>query len=206
MHFLNIAEGHVHYIVYSLAIHTGMRKGEILGLRWKDINMEGKSLTIQQTVNWTPSEGIIIQDTKTASSTRRISIGSLLINDLVQQKEVIKANKEQFGNKYQDNDLVCCYENGEPIKPRRITETFAYLTNKSGLPKIRFHDLRHSHASMLLNNGVNPKIGAERLGHSSVQIYLDRYSHLLPDMQRDAVDLVEEKMKSIKNPVDKPTS
>ncbi|MBA9087714.1 integrase [Fontibacillus solani] len=115
-------------------------------------------------------------------------------------------NKERFGEHYQEHDLVCCYEHGKPIKARRITETFAYLTNKAELPKIRFHDLRHSHASMLLNNGVNPKIGAERLAHSSVQIYLDRYSHLLPDMQRGAVDLVEEKMKSIKNSVDNSTS
>jgi integrase len=81
-------------------------------------------------------------------------------------------------------------------------ETFAFLTEKSELPKIRFHDLRHSHASMLLNNGINAKIGAERLGHSSVQIYLDRYSHLLPDMQRDATDLIDTKMKMSKKPED----
>ncbi|OWA36793.1 hypothetical protein B9G55_01560 [Saccharibacillus sp. O16] len=75
-----------------------------------------------------------------------------------------------------------------------MTGSFAHLTEKAALPKIRFHDLRHSHASMLLKNGINPKIGAERLGHSSVQIYLDRYSHLLPDMQRGAIDLLEAKM------------
>lgn len=206
LHFLNVAEGHVHYIVYSLAIHTGMRRGEVLGLRWKDIDWSGQALTIQQTVNWTPSQGIIIQDTKTSSSTRRISIGFMLIEDLKKHVETIEANKERFGENYQDYDLVCCYENGEPIKPRRITDTFAHLTNKAGLPKIRFHDLRHSHASMLLNNGVNPKIGAERLGHSSVQIYLDRYSHLLPDMQRGAVDLVEAKMMSLKKHESKSTS
>ncbi|MNW51751.1 site-specific tyrosine recombinase XerC [compost metagenome] len=148
----------MHYIVYSLAIHTGMRKGKILGLRWKDIDWSGQVLTVQQTVKWTPSQGIVIQDTKTSSSTRRISIGSMLIHDLQKQKEIIQVNKEQFGQHYQEHDLVCCYENGEPIKPRRITETFAYLTNKAELSKIRFHDLRHSHASMLLNNGVNPKI------------------------------------------------
>ncbi|MRN55626.1 tyrosine-type recombinase/integrase [Paenibacillus monticola] len=104
-----------------------------------------------------------------------------------------------------DHDLVCSYENGEPIKPRRVTETFAFLTGKSELSKIRFHDLRHSHASMLLNNGVNAKIGAEHLGHSSVQIYLDRYSHLLPDMLRDAADLIDSKMQMTHNPVNEPT-
>ena len=71
--------------------------------------------------------------------------------------------------------------------------------------KIRFHDLRHSHASILLSNGINAKIGAERLGHSSVQIYLDRYSHLLPDMQRDAADLIDSKMQMTQKPVTEPT-
>lgn len=206
LQFLESAEDHVHYIAFSLAIHTGMRKGEILGLRWKDIDWDGQALTIQQTVNWTPSLGIIIQDTKTASSTRRISIGSMLIKDLLERKKVVDANKERFGQNYEEYDLVCCYENGEPIKPRRLTSVFEFLTKRTDLPKIRFHDLRHSHASMLLNNGVNPKIGAERLGHSSVQIYLDRYSHLLPDMQRGAVDLVEEKMKSLRKSEENPTS
>lgn len=206
LQFLESAEDHVHYIAFSLAIHTGMRKGEILGLRWKDIDWDGQALTIQQTVNWTPSQGIIIQDTKTASSTRRISIGSMLVQDLQERKKVVDANKERFGQNYEPYDLVCCSENGAPVKPRRLTSVFEFLTKRTDLPKIRFHDLRHSHASMLLNNGVNPKIGAERLGHSSVQIYLDRYSHLLPDMQRGAVDLVEEKMKKIKNPVDNSTS
>lgn len=205
MSFLAKSVGHVHYIVYSLAIHTGMRKGEVLGIRWKDIDFVNKTLTIQQTVNWTPSTGILIQDTKTASSTRRISIGNTLIQDLKERSEEIQRIKTEYaqnGIPYHDYDLVCCYENGEPIQPRRITGSFAHLTEKAELPKIRFHDLRHSHASMLLKNGVNPKIGAERLGHSSVQIYLDRYSHLLPDMQRGAIDLLEEKMLEAKQKSD----
>lgn len=203
LHFLETAEGHVHYIVFSLAIHTGMRKGEILGLRWSDIDFEAKSLMIQQTVNWTPSKGIIIQDTKTSSSARRIPIGNMLITDLKHRLQIIEDNKQNIGiENYKDHDLVCCYANGEPIKPRRVTETFAFLTGKSELPKIRFHDLRHSHASMLLNNGINAKIGAERLGHSSVQIYLDRYSHLLPDMQRDAADLIDSKMQMSQKPIE----
>ncbi|OMF28333.1 site-specific integrase [Paenibacillus sp. FSL H8-0259] len=202
LHFLETAEGHVHYIVFSLAIHTGMRKGEVLGLRWSDIDFEAKSLMIQQTVNWTPSKGIIIQDTKTSSSARRIPIGNMLITDLKHRLQIIEDNKQNIGiENYKDHDLVCCYANGEPIKPRRVTETFAFLTGKSELPKIRFHDLRHSHASMLLNNGINAKIGAERLGHSSVQIYLDRYSHLLPDMQRDAADLIDSKMQMSQKPI-----
>lgn len=194
LQFLENSKSHVHYIIFSLAIHTGMRKGEILGLRWKDIDFENKTISIQQTVNWTPSLGIIFQDTKTANSSRRISIGDMLIQDLREVELTIQNRKNDTISTYMDYDLVCCYKNGEPVKPRRVTEMFELLTKKADLPKIRFHDLRHSHASMLLNNGVNAKIGAERLGHSSVQIFLDRYSHLLPDMQRNAVDLIESKM------------
>src|SRR5690606_13551480 len=91
---------------------------------------------------------------------------------------------------YAKHDLVCCDEFGEPIKPKRITESFELLTKRAGLPKIRFHDLRHSHASMLLHMGVNPKVAAERLGHSNVQIFLDRYAHLMENMQRDVADLL----------------
>lgn len=203
LHFLNVAVGHVHYIVYSLAIHTGMRKGEILGLRWQDIDLEGKTISVRQTVTWTPSVGIIFQDTKTDSSQRRIAISNMLVQDLRQRKKQVAEQKLSAGGGYVHHDLVCSYENGEPIKPRRITETFEYLTKKADLQKIRFHDLRHSHASMLLNNDVNPKIGAERLGHSSVQIFLDRYAHLLPNMQRDAIDLIEAKMNAAKKSVEK---
>jgi integrase len=198
LHFLEVSKNHVHYIIFSLAIHTGMRKGEILGLRWSDIDFENKTISIQQTVNWTPSLGIVFQDTKTANSSRRISIGEMVIQDLRDVELVIQNRKNDPNIMYIDHDLVCCYHNGEPVKPRRVTEMFELLTKKATLPKIRFHDLRHSHASILLNNGVNAKIGAERLGHSSVQIFLDRYSHLLPDMQRNAVELIEDKMREAK--------
>jgi integrase len=196
--FLQVAEGHVHYIIYALAIHTGMRRGEVLGLRWKDIDFERKTLTVLQTVNWT-SNGVIIQTPKTKTSSRQIAVGDSLLKALRDRHKQVKENKLRHGKEYKNYDLVCCYDNGEPMKPKRITESFTLLTKRAGLKKIRFHDLRHSHASMLLKMGVNPKVGAERLGHSNVQIFLDRYSHLTESMQRDAVDLFESLMNEEKN-------
>lgn len=196
LQFLSVAEGHCHYIVYSLAIHTGMRRGEVLGLRWRDIDFERKTLTVVQTVNHT-REGVIIQTPKTKQSSRKIAIGDTLIAALQERRKVVNEQRMKNRKTYKNHDLVCCYEDGSPIKPKRITESFELLTKRAALPKIRFHDLRHSHASMLLHMGVNVKAAAERLGHSNVQIFLDRYAHLMDNMQRDVADLLEMSMSQI---------
>lgn len=203
MKFLNIAVGHAHYIVFSLAIHTGMRRGEILGLRWKDLNYKTKTLRVRQNVVWTPSEGIIIQEPKTENSKRTIAISDLLIKDLENRRLEIETDILHQQDLYSDNDLICCYSDGNAVQPRRINDRFDYLTKKAGLPKIRFHDLRHSHATMLLENNINPKVAAERLGHSSVKMFLDRYSHLLPSMQDEAASAIEVAMNNAKKSVDK---
>jgi integrase len=202
MQFLKASEDLRHYMVFSLAIHTGMRRGEILGLRWKDLKNENKIISVKQTVVWTPGEGIIFQEPKTESSKRTITISDMLIDDLKLRKQYIEENKAEYGDSYQNNDLICCYEDGRPIKPRRVNEAFDYLTKKANLPKIRFHDLRHSHATMLLENKINSKVAAERLGHGSVKMFLDRYSHLLPNMQDEAAAAIESAMQRAMQTVD----
>lgn len=208
MHFLRVAKGHRHFIVYALAIYTGMRRGEVLGLRWKDIDFEKKTLTVVQTVNHI-SSGVIIQTPKTRTSNRQIAIGDTLLKHLEARRAIVNEQKMRNRKTYAKHDLVCCDELGEPMKPKRLTESFALLTKRAELPKIRFHDLRHSHASMLLHMGVNAKAAAERLGHSNVQIFLDRYAHLMENMQRDVADLLELSMKETaagkdeEKPVDK---
>jgi len=111
-------------------------------------------------------------------------------------------NKLRLGKDFMDHDLVCCYENGEPVKPKRITEGMEVLTRKAGIKKIRVHDLRHTHASFLLYLNINPKVAAERMG-MSVQMFNSRYSHLLPTMQKEAVNLIEERLASLQKTVDK---
>jgi len=193
LHFLQVAEGHRHYIVYALAIHTGMRRGEVLGLRWRDIDFEKKTITVVQTVNHTRS-GVIIQTPKTKNSSRQIAIGDTLIASLLDRRLIVNEQKMANRKMYANHDLVCCDEYGEPMKPKRLTESFELLTKRACLRKIRFHDLRHSHASILLHMGVNAKVAAERLGHSNVQIFLDRYAHLLENMQRDVANLFESRI------------
>ncbi|UMY53169.1 site-specific integrase [Paenibacillus peoriae] len=187
--FLDSSRDHVHFIVFSLAVYTGMRRGEILGLRWSDIDFEQKELRVIQTANWTRN-GLVIQRPKTNDSIRRVKLFQLIIDDLRLRQEQIKEHKKQYGETYEDNDLVCCYPWGGYIKPKRITEGMDVLVRKAGVKKIRFHDLRHTHASFLLRIGINPKVAAERLGMTPA-MFNERYSHLLPTMQDEAVDRIE---------------
>jgi integrase len=187
--FLNSSKYHVHYIVFSLAIYTGMRRGEILGLRWGDIDFEKKELKVIQTANWT-RDGLVIQRPKTNDSIRRVKLFQNIIDDLKERYKQIEAYKKEYGDSYEDNDLVCCYPGGGYIKPKRITEGMDVLVRKAGVKKIRFHDQRHTHASFLLAIGINPKVAAERLGMTPA-MFNERYSHLLPIMQEEAVDKIE---------------
>jgi integrase len=198
MKFIKSSIGHVHFIVFSMGVYTGMRRGEILGLRWQDINLDKGYFTINQTLNWT-RKGIVVQpSTKTAASNRQVKIDEFLLEDLKDRKKQIEEFKVKHGDTYEGHDLVCCYEYGGKIKPKRITEAFAVLTKKAGLKKIRFHDLRHTYASFLLSLDINPKVAAERMGMSPA-MFNSRYSHLLPTMQDDAVTKIENRIREARN-------
>ncbi|MNC04812.1 Phage integrase family protein [compost metagenome] len=168
-----------------------MRRGEILG-RWKDIDFEKKELKVIQTANWT-RDGLVIQRPKTNDSIRRVKLFQNIIDDLQERYLQIEAYKKEYGEAYEDNDLVCCYPGGGYIKPKRITEGMDILVRKAGVKKIRFHDQRHTHASFLLAIGINPKVAAERLGMTPA-IFNERYSHLFPIMQEEAVDRNENEL------------
>jgi integrase len=111
-----------------------------------------------------------------------------VVNALKKHKAQQNQDKLDAGPLYKNNDLVVCTSAGTPMIPRNLMRTYYNLLDKCDVPRIRFHELRHTHATLLLKENVNPKIVAERLGHADVRITLDKYSHLLPDMQRDAVD------------------
>src|SRR5690606_39172302 len=125
---------------------------------------------------------------KTAAGNRKISIDENTLNQLLSLK--LKYKEEKMANRpiYQDYDLVIRTSIGTPVSPRNLLRSFYSIIEKAQVRKIRFHDLRHTHASLLLKQGVNPKIVAERLGHANVKITLDTYSHLLPDLQKETAD------------------
>lgn len=173
--FLQVAEKDPLWIVFFLAIKTGMRQGEILALTWDNI--------IGNT--------IVVEHSKTDAGRRTIAITDSDIEELnkhrLKQKEMIDKSLIE----YEDNDLVIATKTGKPIGPRNLLRSFDRIIAQNDLRKIRFHDLRHTHATMMLLAGVHAKIVSERLGHSSIKITLDTYSHVLPNMQEQAIHQFE---------------
>ncbi|WP_246204141.1 site-specific integrase [Pallidibacillus pasinlerensis] len=181
--FLEVAKESHYYMVYFIALTTGMRQGEILGLSWNDINFDDGVIHVRQTLSKDGKK--IIPSTKTASGTRSIAMPDELIIALKQHKISQGKHRLQLGPLYQDMNLVNSSEKGTPINASNLRRNFSIFIKKANVKKIRFHDLRHTHATLLLKQGVHPKIVSERLGHADTRITLDRYSHLLPNMQKD---------------------
>lgn len=179
------------YIPVLLALQTGMREGEICGLKWENVDLKQGFLTVKYTMQ--RINGVLtLKDTKTAKSKRTIVLMDYTVQALKEHKKKQNEVKLMMGRAYNDQNFVCAWDDGRPYDPHYVGEKFAELVNKRGYPKIRFHDLRHTHATMLLQQGVNPKIVSERLGHSQISITLDTYSHVLPNIQKEAVSKLDE--------------
>lgn len=198
-HFLEFMKGKRNYIVFVLAIYTGMRRGEILALRWQDCNLEEGTLSVRQTLYRTGIDQLQFRETKTKASRRVISLPTFVINCLRKHKIEQNEQKLRLGNAYKNLDLVVATPLGTPVEPNTMNDYFQKQTKRAGLPVIRFHDLRHTHATILLRLGENPKLVSERLGHASVTITLDTYSHVLPDMQKDLAKNLGAAMQEVAN-------
>ncbi|MEI4622112.1 site-specific integrase [Bacillus cereus] len=196
--FLQHTENERLHIAYVLAIYTGMRRGEILGLRWRDCDLEQAKVSIRQTLARVDGK-LVFQEPKTKGSKRRITITEEVISALKKHRSEQNKYKLLLGPGYIDNDLIVCTEDGKPIDPRNLLRHFARMKKETNVPELRFHDLRHTHATILLLLSENPKVVSERLGHSRVDITLDIYSHVLPDMQENAANNFEQAMKQKKN-------
>ena len=178
------------YIPILLAIYTGARRGEILGLNWNNVDLEKRIIKIENNLCATKN-GLIIKQPKTNSGNRTIAISDSLVKILKRHKIKQIKNKMKLGEYYKDNNMVCCYEDGRLFNPKRFSAKFHELLEDNNLPLIRFHDLRHSHASLLVKIGIEPKVISERLGHSNIGITMDLYSHLYEDADREVADMFE---------------
>ena len=168
-----------------LAVTTGLRRGEILGLRWQDIDFEKSSLAVRQSLEQT-RDGLAFKQPKTSKGRRVVALPGLAVDALKQHKVRQATTKLALGAAYQDHDLVCARDDGSPWPPDTFSSAFVALMRRADVPTVRFHDLRHTHATQLLRQGVHPKVVSERLGHATVGITLDVYSHVLPGMQAEA--------------------
>lgn len=176
------------YIPCMLALETGMREGEICALKWDDVDFQNNYIRVNKTLSKIDGE-MIIKQPKTQRSNRTIAIMEKTAQELKKLRKLQLEMRLKTGINY---EYVCCWlEDGRPYLPNYITKNFIKFINDNNFSKIRFHDLRHTHATLLLKAGVNPKIVSERLGHSSVSITLDIYSHVLPNMQKEAVRQLE---------------
>lgn len=165
------------YIPILLGVYTGMRRGEILGLTWDNIDLKNNSIKIEKTLSST-KKGLVFTDTKTETSKRTIAIPKEL-SQILKKKQVEQLkNKIRLGNLYKDNNLVCCKDSGDFINPKNFSRDFHNLLKTNNLKMIRFHDLRHSHASLLVKLGIHPKEISTRLGHSDIGITMNLYSHI----------------------------
>ena len=173
-----------------LAIATGMRRGEILGLRWADLGPDLTHAQVRRTLQ-TTGRGLAFSEPKTRRSRRAVALPGIVRAPLERQR-VQQVLRRSTARTWADLDLVIDRGDGGPLNPDTLSSRWRLFLKHSGLPHVRFHDLRHGHATLMLLKGVHPKVVSERLGHASVGITLDLYSHVLPSMQQDAVRAFDE--------------
>jgi len=174
-----------YYMLLYLEVRTGLRRSEILALRWMDVDLNAGTLSVRRKLYYTKEDGLSFGPPKTKRSRRTIDISPEVVAALA-------SYRAQRGGKFTGSeDLIFHQGNGSPIFPDTITSWFPSFLESCGLPRLNFHGLRHTHASLLLAAGVDISVVSRRLGHSSIRITYDVYSHLLPDAQKDATNRLE---------------
>ncbi|HEY4037054.1 MAG TPA: tyrosine-type recombinase/integrase [Ktedonobacteraceae bacterium] len=185
------AKGHWLEPILILAVTTGMRRGELLALHWNDVDLERGVLHVRHTVNRLGSYGVVEHDPKTRSSRRKVVLPNVALSMLKDHRLHQDQIKVKAGDNWKAMNLVFTNDFGDFISVDKLLRHFKALLEKAGLPHMRFHDLRHSAATILLTMGVHPKVVQELLGHSTIAMTMDTYSHLLPSMQKDAANKMD---------------
>lgn len=190
IHFL---EGTPFHLPVPIAGRTGMRRQEVLGLKWDCVNLDEGTILVCRALDWTRAEGLQVKDTKTRCSRRTLAIPADLVRALSVEKERQVALRIQLGNTFNPECFVCIDPQGIQWMPDRFSSRFAEVMKRQGqVPVVSFHELRHSHASHMIWAGVPMKVISNRLGHASIVITMDRYGHLREDVQdREAVTALD---------------
>jgi integrase len=178
--FLGAVRGDRLEALYVLAVHRGLRQGELLGLRWEDVDLEGGTVQVRRTLSLT-RDGHIFEPPKNGKG-RSIELTQPTVEALKSHLTSQLKEIEALGDDYKDQGLIFPGEHGQPIRPWTLTGKFERILQRVGLPRIRFHDLRHTCATLLLSKGVHAKFVQELLGHATISITLDTYSHVIPAM------------------------
>jgi integrase len=175
----------------------GLRRGEIVALRWRNVDLERGQLSVTRSAEQT-DQGVREKETKSGNN-RSVALSPTLIDELRQHRIRQAQSLLALGIRLTDDHHVVMREDGLPIQPRSLSHAFTKFMHRYGGQRIRLHDLRHTHATHMLASGVHPKIAQERLGHSSVSVTIDLYSHVLPNMQAEAVNRVDARLREALN-------
>ena len=186
------------HVPVLLAVLCGMRRGEIAALRWGQVDLVAGQLAVVQSAEQTKA-GVRYKPPKSGKA-RTVALSGMVIEELRTLRLRQAEELLRLGIRLTESSFVCCREDGLPLQPNTLTISWDRLIAKTALPRIRFHDLRHAHATHLLASGVHPKVASERLGHSKVGITLDLYSHVMPGMQEDAVAKLDAAFRAARKP------
>jgi integrase len=190
---LRAAEGDRLETVYVLAVGTGMRQGELLGLKWEDVDLEGGTVQVRRTLSTATGGGFSFGPPKTAKSRRSVKLPGTATSALKKHRRAQLEERMRLAELFADHGLVFASRVGTPISRQDlVTRSFKPLLRRAGLPDVRFHDLRHTCATLLLGRGVHAKLVQELLGHSTISVTLDTYSHVLPGMSDAAAGAMDE--------------
>ncbi len=190
---LEAADGHRLYPIIHLALHTGLRAGELLALRWEDVDLDRGILQVRRTLQRLRGQGLHVKEPKTERGRRTVALPASAVEVLRRHRRQQAEERLAAGPDYQDYGLVFCWQDGRPLDPYGwLTHAFRRLADRAGFPGLRFHDLRHTHATLLLLGGIHPRVAQERLGHSDIRTTLELYSHVVPGLQEAAAAKIDE--------------
>lgn len=195
---LTIGDGTDLAALWRLALLCGLRRGELLGLMWDDLDLDHGTVAVRRTLSRGKGNTWEMGQPKTASGRRSIALPASCVAALRKHRAGQNAERLRLGDVWEDHGFVFSNETGSPLHVNSLVGRFKKLTTAAGVPVIRFHDLRHTSATLLLAEGVHPKIVQERLGHADITMTLNRYSHVTPGMQRQAADTLDAAMNAAK--------
>jgi len=187
-HFLKAAKDSSYYALFYTALFTGMRRSELLALRWQDIDPVFSQVYINRSLHRLKDGSYIFTEPKSAKSRRTIALSPSAILTLREHREKQEAIRATLEIPLKADDLAFSTLEGKPLRPDTVSRAFSMLAIRAGVKVIRLHDARHTHASLMLKQGIHPKVVQERLGHASIQMTLDTYSHVAPGLQQAAAE------------------
>lgn len=191
MKLLDAAKGEAIEGLIVLAVSTGLRLGEALGLQWKDIDLDRRQMRITKSLQRIPGEGQVLSETKTRRGRRSLVLPVTTVEALREQRTYQHGLRRAAGSSWSKGDFVFTSTSGKPLDQRNVLRMFRRVLRTAKLPRMRFHDLRHSCASLLLAQHTDPRVIMDTLGHSNISVTMNMYAHVMPALKRDAADAID---------------